>query len=100
MLNSARNILQQITYKASCHWLKQDHINLEDELVDPKNIINSSENSINNDKIIMFILVAAVSGFIVFIVYEAKEQRRQIVIRRDNSSLQNPRKVASNHSPI
>ncbi len=62
------------------------HINLEDKLVGLKNKINSSKKAINNDKIIMFMLVATVAGFVIFIACKAKEQRLHIVISRENSS--------------
>ena len=53
MLDSARYRLQQITYnKASCDWLKQDYSNLEDELVGLNNKTNSSENALNNYKLL------------------------------------------------
>jgi hypothetical protein len=85
-LNSTRYNLQASydTLQAIYDGLNNTYTNLLTDLSNLQERINSSENALNSDRIVMFIFIVAVAALIAFIVYlKRKKEEPYVVIRKE-----------------
>jgi hypothetical protein len=68
--------------------LNQTYTELQDELADLQARFNFSENTVNSDRIVMFVFIVAVAVLVAFIIYiRWKKQEPYVVIRKETVSV-------------